>query len=379
MKNGLKIALTSCGLGHVKRGIETWAEDLGRELSSCKTVKVTLYKGAGKVNVPYEVVIPCLKRTSAFNKWLVKHRPSFCWRFGLSTNYTLEETTFALNLLPELFVKQYDIIHTQDPDVAFILQHFCRWCWLKSKVILGHGTEEGFEFLKAFDYLQHLAPYHKQEAESAGVKSKQSFAIGNFIDTETFQPGMPQRLRQEIGIPQDAFVVLSVAAIKKQHKRIDYLIDEVAGIRNDKVYLLVAGAKENETEELIREAEKKLGSRAVFLTNFPRSRIQEVYAAADVFVLCSLKEMMPIALLEALASGLPAIINRYPVEEWMIGRGGDAIDMSRPGELSLAVEKYLDLKYNNEKSQAAREQAVRNFSKEAVLGQYLKMYESTLR
>lgn len=29
-----------------------------------------------------------------------------------------------------------------------------------------------------------------------------------------------------MGIPEDAFVVLSVAAIKKVHKRIDYLINE---------------------------------------------------------------------------------------------------------------------------------------------------------
>ncbi|MDE2027104.1 MAG: glycosyltransferase family 4 protein, partial [Candidatus Omnitrophica bacterium] len=375
----LKLALLSCGLGHVKRGIETWTEDLAISLRSNKRVDVTLYKGAGQASVPNEVVIPCLKRSLGLNKWLIKHRPPFCWRFGLATTYTLEETTFALNLLPELLVKQFDIIHTQDPDVAYILQKFCGWGLLRSKVILGHGTEEGFKFLKAFDYLQHLAPYHQQEAEDFGVKNKRAFAIGNFIDTKVFQPGIARKLRQEIGIPEDVFVVLSVAAIKKHHKRVDYLIDEVAQIRNEKVYLLVAGASENETAGLINEAKRKLGQRAVFLTDFPRKRIQEVYAAADVFVLCSLKEMMPIALLEALACGLPAIVNRYPVEEWMIGQGGDAIDMTKPGELSRAIKKYLDDRYKSEKSRIAREHVVRNFSKEAILEQYLQMYETVMR
>ncbi|MDE2028538.1 MAG: glycosyltransferase family 4 protein [Candidatus Omnitrophica bacterium] len=296
----------------------------------------------------------------------------------MSTTYTLEEMTFTLNLLPELLIRQFDIIHTQDPDVAFILQKFYRWGWLRSKVILGHGTEESFEFLKAFDYLQHLAPHHMEEAKAAGVKIKKAFAIGNFIDTKVFRPGIGRKLRQEIGVPQDAFVVLSVAAIKRHHKRIDYLIDEIAQIKNEKVYLLVAGASENETAGLINEAKTKLGRRAVFLTDFPRKQIQEVYAVADVFALCSLKEMMPIALLEAIASGLPAIVNRYPVEEWMIGPGGNAIDMARPGELSRTIQKYLDGEYRTQKSQLAREHAVENFSKEVIVRQYLKMYEAVL-
>lgn len=374
----MKIALLSSGLGHVKRGIETWTEDLARALAA-RGVDITVYKGAGKKDHVYERVIPCLKRSSALNKRLIKYRPGFLWRIGLATHYTLEETTFTWNLLPELIFKQYDIIHTQDPDVAYILQKVCRAGLLRSKVILAHGTEEDFGFLNQLDYVQHLAPYHLEEARANGVKNKKDFAIGNFIDTEKFRPEIKTDLRRELGIPQEAFVVGCVAAIKKFHKRIDYLIDEMAKVEDANVYLLVAGASGPVTEELIASAKEKLGSRAVFLRDFSRNRIPEVFAAIDLFALCSLKEMMPIALLESISSGVPAVINRYPVEEWMIGPGGESIDMSASGALADAVIKYAENPdLLSEKASAARKHAVDHFSEEAIVNRIISMYNEIL-
>ena len=51
--------------------------------------------------------------------------------------------------------------------------------------------------------------------------------------------------------------------------------------------------------------------------------------------------MMPIALLEATASGLPCLVHRHPVMEWIIGPGGQAIDMAADGALAAAMECLL--------------------------------------
>jgi len=181
-------------------------------------------------------------------------------------------------------------------------------------------------------------------------------------------------LRQELNIPANAFVVLSVAAIKKTHKRIDHLIKEVAQTRHENIVLVVAGAVEAESEEVIALGKESLGNRCIFLKNFPRARIHEVFGIADVFVLCSLKEMMPIALLEAAACGLPAIIHTYPVEEWIVGEGGEAIDMTAPGELARTIIKYLDINYRKDKSAKARDHAVKNFSKDKIVQEIIQMY-----
>ena len=371
------VALLSSGLGHVKRGVETWTDDMGRALAA-RGINVTVYKGGGKPAAAYERVVPCIPRAGGLSQWLIKHRPGFLWHFGFANGYMLEELTFSWALLPALLLRQFNIIHTQDPDVASFCEKLNKAGLIRSRVIFAHGTEEPFHFLKQFKFVQHLAPHHLEEASGNSVRNTKAFAIGNFVDTDTFKPAKNQELRRELNIPQDAFVVLSVAAIKSAHKRIDHLIREVSLLNDPNIYLVVAGSKVEETPQLIETGKKALGDRGIFLTDLPRERVAQLSGIADVFALCSLKEMMPIALLEALSSGLPCLVHTYPVEEWMIGAGGESLNMAEPGALGRVILKYRDAGYRREKSRLAREQAVKNFSKEVVVTQILKMYEDVL-
>jgi glycosyltransferase involved in cell wall biosynthesis len=221
-----------------------------------------------------------------------------------------------------------------------------------------------------------------EEARAAGVWKPAWTAIPNFIDTNQFKPG-ETALRAELGIPADALVVLTAAAIKRGHKRIDYLIEEFARLRQERpelpAYLIVAGGWETETDELVRWGKEILGDRVRFLVRFPRERMPELYRAADVFALCSLKEMMPIALLEATASGLPCLVNAHPVLSWMIGNGGQAIDMAAPGALSRALASLLsDRATCRATGAAAREYCVQNFGRDHVVDQIVDYYGRVL-
>ena len=330
----------------------------------------------------------------------------------------------------------------------------------------------------------------------------------NFVDCAVFRPvqsnGEKQTLRAGLGIPEEAFVVGCVAAVKKNHKRIDYLIREFACIHNvggalraatgsgrsqeitvaaaerashieeksisreaakdaklgDVIpaeggaensslrasrlrvkpsfalpFLLIAGARTSETAELIALAESLIPGRYKIVTDCARSQMPDLYRVMDVFVLTSLFEMMPIALLEALASGLPCVVNQHPVLEWMIGAGetldvrcepldaqekknfeqksakdtkgencfsagggkessslrssrssvqnscsvgGMAINMSGEGALAQSLAAltpdWLELH-----GRQARERAEKMFSKEAVIGRYVEYYREVLR
>ncbi|HUR53681.1 MAG TPA: glycosyltransferase, partial [Gemmataceae bacterium] len=97
--------------------------------------------------------------------------------------------------------------------------------------------------------------------------------------------------------------------------------------------------------------------------------------AADVFALCSLFEMMPIALIEATASGLPCVVNRHPVLEWMTGPGGVQVDMAAGRELAAALGGLLaDAGRRAGLGRAAREHCVANFSRDAVVDRILAYY-----
>ena len=298
-------------------------------------------------------------------------------------------------------------------------------------------------------------------------------ALPNFVDCAVFRPAVnadeKRAIREAMGLPADALVVGCVAAVKKHHKRIDYLIREVAKLvfqseeasregakaRSEEIhhpaggglptlpfvasrlrvkysfpYLLIAGAKTGDTAELLALAESLIPGRYKIHTDCTRGQMPDLYRAMDVFVLASLFEMMPIALLEALASGLPCLVNQHPVLEWMIGAegekkellscqvaelfgkspsghsltteqlnnpttlspppttqqlnnattssvGGMAVDMSKEGALAATLSG-LSPEWLVQHGCQARDRAVKMFSKEAVISQYVEYYREVM-
>jgi glycosyltransferase involved in cell wall biosynthesis len=435
----LKICIAASGLGHVARGIEAWAADLGAALAG-RGLEVTLCKGGGEAEAVYERVLPCWQRDSARTERLLRRLPRrFFWRLGLASGYGIEQTTFAWSLIRHLRRERIDILHVQDPQVAVLVERAHRLGLVGARTILAHGTEEPLDFQRRITYLQHLAPWHLDEARAAGVWRPTWTAIPNFIDSDRFRPGPGERgagsgegaagsrerwagsrgrgagsrehgagsgegLRKELGIPSDAPVVLVAAAIKRQHKRIDYLLREFAALRPHPnplpvgegtrtgiplpegegrclpVWLVVAGGWEKDTDELVAEGKQLLGDRVRFLVRFPRERMPELYRAADLFVLCSLKEMMPIALLEAAASGLPCLVHKHPVMEWMIGPGGVAIDMTAGGALAAAMGSLLgDPARRRALGESARSHCIEHFGRDRVVDQILAYYEFVMQ
>jgi glycosyltransferase involved in cell wall biosynthesis len=382
----MRIAIASSGLGHVTRGIEAWASDLAEALAH-RGQQVILCKGAGVANRPYERVISCWQRGARRTTQLLRRLPPrIGWRLGLGTDYGVEQTTFALGLLDVLRDQRIDILHVQDPHVARLVQAAHRLRLVSTKTILGHATNEPASFLRKITYLQHLAPWHETAARSSGAWKSTWTVIPNFIDTNHFvsrDDRARDAMRRELGVPHSARMLLSVAALKRQHKRVDYLIREVAQLRRRRskleVCLVVAGGTEAETAELLGMGRDLLGERFLPLIQFPRQRMSELYAAADVFVLASLREMMPIALLEAAASGLPCLVHQHPSLKWLVAGDGAAIDMETQGALAGRLDDLLaDPVQARAMGEAARARCVRCFGQESVVDQILRYYEFVL-
>lgn len=387
----LKIAVASSGLGHVARGVEAWAHDLGHAFVE-RDIRVVLCKGGGQREAEFERVLPCLTRESRttlkIRRWLPK---SLGWRIGLGSGYQIEQASFAWNLIKVLRNEKIDILHVQDPQVAVLVQRAARLGWVRTRTVLAHGTEEPLDFLMRITYLQHLAPWHLEEARQAGVWKPTWTAIGNFVDTASFRPRQPagpgasaSAIRRELGIPADAVVVLSAAAIKRRHKRVEYVLSEVGALCQSHpelpLYLILAGGWETDTDALVEEGKQRLGDRVRFLVRFPRAQMPELYRAADLFVLGSLKEMMPIALLEATGSGLPCITNEHPVMQWMTGPGGVSHDLSQPGQLRQAIHRLVaDQDERARLGRIARQYCVNHFGREAVVDQILEYYQVVMR
>jgi glycosyltransferase involved in cell wall biosynthesis len=295
----------------------------------------------------------------------------------------VEQNSFAISLVGYLCRKRVDILHVQDALVADVVRK-ARWLGLvRTCTILGLGSKEPREFQQKFAYLHQLAPWYLEEARLAGAWRPTWTAIPNFVNTEIYHPGAAGELRAELNIPPDARVILCAAAIKRDHKRVDYLLQEFASLRRYHpelpVWLVVAGACEPGTDELVAWGERLLGDRVRFLVQFPRQRMAELYQLADIFVLCSLREMFGIVLLEATASGLPCVVHDHPVLKWVVGPGGQAIDMTAPGALAAALRRHLeDPGLPDTLAHKARQYCVQNFSTQRVVDQILEYYRFVL-
>lgn len=209
----MRIAVASSGLGHVSRGIETWADDLGKALAALGE-DVRLCKAVGPTESDHERIIPCWTRDSEAAARVRRIVPvPLAWRLGLGSGYGVEQASFALGLLKLLRRERVDILHVQDPLLALIAQRARRLGLIRTETILAHGTEESPAFQRKIRFLQHLAPWHLEQAVAVGFARDTWTAIPNFVDEETFRPGRADDLRAELGIPAESTVVLSVAAI----------------------------------------------------------------------------------------------------------------------------------------------------------------------
>src|SRR4051812_43755393 len=118
----VRIAIASSGLGHVARGVESWANDLGAALAA-RGERVLLFKGGGTAGAAYERVLQCWERDAAKTQRLYGMiRRWGLWRIGLGSTLGIEQWTFAVQLFGHLREEGIDILHVAEPQLALTMQ-----------------------------------------------------------------------------------------------------------------------------------------------------------------------------------------------------------------------------------------------------------------
>lgn len=131
--------------------------------------------------------------------------------------------------------------------------------------------------------------------------------INNSIDPQKFNPyGQYKDVRAELGIAADELIITSVARFTHQKqplKLIRAFAEVCRAVPNVRLLMVGDGEQKAEAIELIR----KLGIGHRILLQPFRQDVPDVLAAADLFILPSLWEAFPIALLEAMSMGKAVI------------------------------------------------------------------------
>jgi glycosyltransferase involved in cell wall biosynthesis len=191
----------------------------------------------------------------------------------------------------------------------------------------------------------------RQLAKSLAVSesARSTLPVRAARDTEVLVHGVPverlraaraQRtaLRTELGLGADEIVVTSIANLREP-KGYDVLLDaaSIVAAADQRVHFLAVGSGPLAAKlEARRDA---LGLDARFSLLGRRDDVHQILAASDIFVLASRHEGFPIALMEAIAAGLPAVATRVGGATACIepGRNGLLVDTGNASALAEAV------------------------------------------
>lgn len=327
-----RVALVSIGLGRIQRGFERYFGDLFEAL--CNDADVVVFKGAGE-KAPRERVTTLLRPLSA----LTHRLPLGVVASGSEyRKYKHDCFAFGLSLVPELLAGRFDILHFIDPPLAKVLRYALKAVPGAPKLIFTNGCNLPPEYYPPGPHIHHVAEPLFRAALSDGVAPDRMTYVPCGIFPERFVASATrQELRRKYGISDSTFVVLAVSAIKRIHKRIDYVLEEVSSVDGD-VLLWIDGNPED--ADLIAECRRRLGARCR-ITHVPSSDVKELYALADVFVHAALLESFGLSIVEALSTGMMVLTHDTPHFQWLVPFPECRLDMAKPGALAARLRELM--------------------------------------
>lgn len=155
-----------------------------------------------------------------------------------------------------------------------------------------------------------------------------------------------QRIRKELGIPLNAKVILSVGEVNK-NKNHKVGIEALAKLRDKNTYYVICGR--GPLMEAHKELAQSLGvGDRVILTGY-RTDVADFYKMADVFFFPSFREGLPVAVMEAMASGLPVVATRIRGSSDLVQQG----DLFEPTDVDGIAKAIETLQQSNVKHETA--------------------------
>jgi 1,2-diacylglycerol 3-alpha-glucosyltransferase len=137
--------------------------------------------------------------------------------------------------------------------------------------------------------------------------------IHNAIDLSQFRNANPDRIRKKYGITKDEKLLIYVGRMAKE-KNIEFMLEAFRKVQKDtpEARLMIVG--EGPELEALEDYAEKLGisDRVIFTGRIEYKDIPDYYNAAYAFIMTSTTEVKPLALLEAMASGLPIVAVSAP-------------------------------------------------------------------
>lgn len=180
------------------------------------------------------------------------------------------------------------------------------------------------------------------------------------------------------------FSIINIANIRKQKDQLT-LIEALSIFKNNKIPFkayLIGEFVELDWLELLKNRIVKLRLDEEVQIVGPVSNLIPYLETADIGVLSSESEGLPVALLEYGMAGLPTVVTRVGQCEQVLGFGeyGWVVPSKSPLDLAEAIKEIsLDFRKAEEKGQQLKIQIMNNFGPKNFLNSYFKILSSLFR
>lgn len=208
--------------------------------------------------------------------------------------------------------------------------------------------------------------------------------VPNGIDLSVFRPSPDSSFRREIGMPADGILIGALGNVRAP-KDYGNLLEAAAVLRSLSPAYRIAIVGDTDGEpSLYRELLKKradLKLEDVVLFCGFQSDIPHLLNNLDVYVMSSEREGLPLAMLQAMATGIPVVATRCggPQELVSDGVNGLLVDTHAPVDLANAVHALVgDPVRATEMGAAGRRMVEEHYALERMIDGYERIYRETL-
>lgn len=330
----ISVVIACPGAGRIRRGYETFAEELARQLQPFGDLDVHLLQG-GPATDPWTRRIAHLDqggRAARLISRVARTKPKY-----------VEHISFGLAALPLLLWLRPHVVVVSEHALASILHRARALPGLRHRLVFNNGGLNRPPLPEGFDVVQEVTQHAVENALSAGFSSGQHVLLPLGVDTRS-RPPTDRRLerRQQLGLPGDRSVVITVGQLDATLKRMDQVIRAVAAAAG-RPYLVLLGQRTDETPALERLAHVLLGPDGAWFGTVDPDDVRGYYEAADLFVLASGVEGFGRVYIEALSAGLACVVHDYPVAREVCGPHATFVDCTDVDTLCKAVMAALGM------------------------------------
>ena len=224
----------------------------------------------------------------------------------------------------------------------------------------------------------------KREMECLGFEGSRLVMLGCEADPGKFRPaknGEKEVLRERWKIPPHA-TVIAFAGRLVPGKGLTTLLDAFAALRSrhPDLLLLIAGDGQLGPTLQATVSNRGLSNSVLFTGQLGDSDVGEILRCSDIYALPSDSEGIPAALVEAMASGLPAVVSDIPGTEIVVDDiHGLRFAIGDVKNLIAALENVIvNCDRRTRMGRAAHELFLARFTPDKVAHEHELMYEHIL-